>query len=357
MKVNRRGSSWEVAVYDADADKGHTRHRYSRKTEADARSLGTEIEAALCQFGHWPLTATSKPKAPKIYNVLRSGTLREASHHAITTHWVGTSWGDTVDRVVPSMLEFFEKRSRKNIDSITSEDLDAYVSECRARGNTATTINKKLSILSVINTVALERRPQLANIRLPIKRVPAKHVEKWWIRPEDLDRLVNWLLTVKGDPVFADLVLTIVLQGLRVSEALRQERRHVIGLSGDTPKLMVAGEKTSLSEAAIPIFTHSIGVYQRSVERAVNMGWKRLFPLSWRQASDRWNECRVYLGVEHIPSSTMRALRRTTAAYANKAGMTTRLLQKILRHETITTTEGYLRLIGAEELEDARRYM
>lgn len=280
------------------------------------------------------------------------GTLRTAAKLALNTHWAGTPYMGSVQWMVPKIVEFLEARGRRDIDAITSEDLDAYIAKCKDDGMSPSYINKNLSALSTVCRLACERRPPLATSMPPIKRVRQPKVEQWWLRPEDLDTVVK-----EASPLMADLVLMLVMQGLRVREALALEPRHFQGLGGDRPMLKVPGTKTDRSGDAIPVFKEALPMVARSVVRAEDNGWTRLFPMSERQASTEWNKLRRTIGARDIASATLRSLRRTFAYYATMQGLNTRLLQKVLRHETITTTEGYLRLVGTDEAEKAREVL
>ena len=359
MPIRERFNGFQVEVNSKKALEGFKRVRVQVNGDrAAALLVEQEIKENLRVYGKHPVGPQDLPlDAPEPKKPERVGTLRLATGLALTTHWAGTPYAKTVNWVVWSLVRFFEEvRGVYDIDDIRSADIDALVTDCKSRGNTANTINKRLSMLSVVNTVALERTPPLASIRLPLKRQKSRPVEKWWLRPEDLERLLDWYRGSKNDPIFADFIEVIVREGLRPSEALGLEARHLSDLETDTPWLKVPGTKTAGSEAAIPVYPDAVELMRRCAKRSHVERTGKLFPYTWRQASDRWNEARAYLGVSDVTSATLRALRRTFAYYANQRSMPTRTIQKVLRHETITTTEGYLRLTGTNELEQSRDY-
>lgn len=321
-----------------------------------AVALEHEILAALDSYGKWPVADGDVPLVP-VVRTLPSGTLRQAADLALETHWRGTAYYQQVEPVVALIVAFMEReRKRSDLDEITSEDLDAYIRYCfEERNASANTVNHHLSALSVINAVALDRKPPLCTGRLPIKRVRVKRLEKWWLRPEDQERAVEWLRG-QAEFVFADYLETLAFQGLRVAEGLRLRERHITGLSGPSPRLKVPGTKTEKSEQSIPVFPQAAPVLERSIERARTLGWDRLFPMSWRQANGTWQQVRAFLGVQDTRTATLQAVRRSFAHYANERGMPTKTLQQVLRHETITTTDKYLQLVGGTDAESARRY-
>lgn len=359
MTIRPKGSRWETDVAFKQALPGFQRIRRTVGTEAEAQALHAEIIETLEVYGKWPVGPRDKPrdlKPKQTTGGTKTGTLRTAAEIAMDTHWKGTPYAKAVQFQIWPCVKWFEDHNCPNLDDITSLHLDKFIASRREAGNTANTINKYLSILGVLNTMGLERSPPLCRKKLPIKRLRVARVEKWWLHPDRLEELVPWLQS-RGEATFADLVQIICHQGFRVEEALRLRERHFVELRGASPRVMVPGTKTDKSRRTIPVFDSSKDIVERSLKRAQDNQWPLLFPMTVRQARLKWDECREYLGVLEVKSSTMRSLRRTFAAYANAKGMPTKTLQDILGHETITTTEGYLDLVGSNRTEDARRFM
>lgn len=353
MTVRPRGPSWQIEVYYSKALPGFQRVRQTFKgSKADAEAQEQTILSALQTYGKYPVEAGDQ----KI-GVTKQGNIRIAAKTAWETHWKELSYGIKAHTSVLVDIEFLEKRGKFNFEDVTSDDVDALVKYHQdERENSNSTINHHFSYLSTVNTVALKRKPALTKAVLPLERLPVKVQEKWWLKPEDLKSATEWL-EGRQDPMFADVIRMVAHQGFRVEEVLRLEPRHFTGLDTDEPWVFVPGTKTEGSQGSIALFDDALPTARRAIERAKLHGWKYLFPLNEKQARARWNEVRSFLGVEHIPTSTLRALRRTFAHYANLSSMPTRTLQKTLRHASITTTEGYLTLVGANETGQARNYM
>lgn len=360
MAIRRKGSKWEVDVAYSKALPAYRRVRKTVDTREEGEELLPIILAALKEYGKWPVSSDDRPlpkKDGKGQEVSKKfGTLRTAAELTLKYRYTGTSYGAVVEKIIWPMVHWFENRGCLDIDDIKTQDVEEFIDWRRELQNNPGTINKYLSLLSVINDYALERKPPLCRYKVSFKRQKGKHVEKWWLRPEKLDELTKWL-ELNGEALYADFVRIICFMGLRTEEALRLEARHFIGLHGEEPSVQVPGTKTKKSGNTIPVFDLAIPVVVRSIERAQRGGWSKLFPFNMRRARETWNDCREYLGVADLPSSTQKALRRTFGAYATARGMPTKTLQEIYRHETITTTEGYLDLIGNNRVEDARRFM
>lgn len=353
MPVRPLGNRWQVTVERAKALEGFRRIRKNVATREEAKELEAQIAAALDTYGRWPVeenTPTLDSMKP------RSGTLREAMTLALETHWKGMRSYRSNSYMLGALVDFFERKGLPDIDSIRSKDVDEYVTELRQKGLEASYINQVLGTLRVANDVALKRLPPIASITIPTPHLKAPKKEKWWLQPEKHKEVSEWLRAPGGDPLFADLIDVICYQGLRVEETLRLEARRFSGLDGDRPWLKPDGTKTEDAQNSIPVYPEAIPIIQRSIARADENRWKLLFPITGRQAMNRWNEVRMFLGVEDIPTATMKALRRTFAWYANNRGMPTATLQKVLRHKDIKTTSGYLNLIGSGDLEQSREY-
>lgn len=362
---------WLVTVHRAAALPGFQRIRRYVYTLEAAEALEAEIEASIQKFGKWPADPKDKPlKVLATPNIMTStvrrptgptGTLREAADLAILTHWHGQRYERSVTYIVRSLVSFFEANQCPDIDDITSEDIDQFIIHMRQKNLAPGTMNKALGALRMINKVALKRLPPLCTVTLPIPHIRGRRVEKWWMRPEDHQKVVTELRNpVSGnlmtDPMFADLIDIICYQGLRVEEALRIEPRMVVGLDTEEPWIKPPGTKTSDAQNSIPIYPEAVAPLRTSIERADKHRWTRLFPYRERQVMNKWNEVREFLGVRHIPTATMKSLRRTFAWYANHMGMPTSTLQKVLRHKGIATTAGYLELVGDNSLSDSRKY-
>lgn len=368
--VEHRGKHL-VTIRRKAALPGYQRIRKYVDDLEQAKALEVEIEEAIETYGKWPVEPTDKPfrvaatkgiraetvKAPSY----RSGTLREATELTISGHWRGMRCERNIAYVTRSMVRFFENRGCPDIDDITSEDIDAYVDTMRARDLTPSTMNECLGGLRTINKTALNRLPPLATVTLPIPHIKGGRKQKWWLRPDDHIRVVTALRdpidgSLPSDPLFADLLDVICYMGLRIEEALRLEPYLIRDLDKPEPWLQTPGTKTVDAQNSIPIFPAAVPVLKSAIDRAKANRWTYLFPLRQGQTADKWNIVREYLGASDIPTATLKSLRRTFAWYANARGVPTSTLQKLLRHRVISTTAGYLELVGDTTLNDSRRY-
>jgi len=258
------------------------------------------------------------------------------------------------------VVTWLERQGVKTLDDITSYHLADLAKDLqradRPRGpNSLAVVNKKLAIISLMSEVAINHKPPLAAGATPKMRLAEPVVLKWWLTPDQKDRLVPWLRNERHDELMADYIEFICTTGLRVEEALRLWDYHFIGLDTDEPSLTVPGTKTHDAQVTLPISKEAAEIAKR---RIGNGRFVKLFPITYETLRAKWIECREYLGQGHSTTCTLKAMRRTFAKFARDRRMPKDDLQLYLRHRSRKTTEGYLQLVGgAEELKKVRQWL
>jgi len=282
--------------------------------------------------------------------------LARAAAHCMAMRWKGTRSEKNRALEVDALVAYFTPLVTC-LDDITSAHIGDYVRHLQERGNGAATIKLKLSVLRTIFVEAADCTPPLATIAMPKARVRFTDPPlKWWLNQEDQLKLTTWLRTKGGamDILMADYVDFVCTTGLRVEEALRITGREFSGLGTDKPNMNVPGTKTSGSQATLPLFPQAAQVV---IRRRATCGSGRLFAVRYRELADKWSECREYLGATANPTSTLKALRRSFGRIATEQGMPTEILRHYYRHANMTTTAGYLKLIGGYNTEVVRQWV
>ena len=181
----------------------------------------------------------------------------------------------------------------------------------------------------------------------------------------------------------ADFIEFQVNVGMRVEEALRLTwadvqlafERDGAGSVVSRSEITVPGTKTERAQASLAINLVAALLLQRRHEergswagatvtfrdpgqptRVVN-GSALVFPIHYDQMHDCWKHCRNFLGVGDNPLATLRALRRTAARNLTTKGMPLDILRQYLRHGSIETTLGYLRLVGGYSVVEQRKWL
>ena len=243
-------------------------------------------------------------------------------------------------------------------DAISSHIISEYVEYRRARGDTAGTIRSRVWLLRFVWEMALEADLPLVSKMFPKVRLPRDTGprDKWWLTPCERERIVEEMRNGLNDSLLADYVEFICETGLRVEEALRLERRHFSGLGTERPYLVVPGTKTEGAARPIPLSTRAQEI---ALERLGLVADPRspLFPVGYDRLKYLWSRSRKPLGLAGVRGATLKALRRSFAGTCHKRGMPTETLRRLLGHSRIQTTAEYLRLVGAYDMEEARRWL
>ncbi len=360
MPIKQRYQGFQVTVNRKSALDGYKRIRVQvNGSYEDAKDKEKEIKRALDKFGKWPVSKTDKPlDKPMQVSVPGSGSLRKAYRIALDTHWRGMAWGEKVAEKEDMICGWFEKEDCRDLDDITSAKLNDFVKHRQDKGIAPSTIRQDVGVIKKVHEIATKRVPPLTKRQLPdpptIKIVRAK---KWFLKPELVEDTMRFIEQDMGVWQFADFCRSMVFQGLRVEENSRVQVNDFIGLDTDTPNLLVRGTKNETSDRTVPVYKNMVSVYRRNVIAARSDGRVVLWPWSKDQLRNLWGEVRAHLGEENNKHATLRALRRSFAWYAKVKGIRLEDIQDLMGHSNITTTRGYLRLVGDPAMEMSREKM
>lgn len=362
MPIYPRTGGFQVQVSNSKAKPTFKRIRLQCDTLQEAEDKEHEISTALDVYGKWPVEAGDRPmvsKGPALKRA-KSGTLRLVAEIAKNTHWNDTPYEYTACKYVDLLVDWFEGEGVADLDAISSEDVDRFKEHCRDdRENGAKTINAKLSALSVIFKIAQNRKPKLMHHDLKLPRVRPQVTLKWWMKPEDMVKAADYL-TAQNDTLFLHYIQFLLLTGLRVKEALNVRLRDFRGLDTEKAFLRVPGTKNESSEATIAITEEARQiVLKRDAEnKARGQTSDRLFDVNYTHMQRRWTVLREFLGYGDVKTATLRALRRSFAHLGvTKYKMDALTLRSVMRHSSVNTTQGYLRLTGAEEGQNGANYL
>lgn len=274
--------------------------------------------------------------------------------------WEGTrgkpSQESQLRQALNTLLEVLgSKAVNVSIDKITTAQVQKCVDKWIEEGKSPSTINSRLSVLSVLG------------INTDGCWVKNKLPPKWWLRPEEQERLVTYLRASQSPfptaPLLADYIEFISYTGLRVEEALRLTWRDVSvrvtdhdGVMRSQSEMTVPGTKTQRSRATL-----ALGVLPSLllIDRQKGAAGEQLFvfPIKYDHLHEAWDKARAYLSEHDNPMATLKALRRTAARHLTVNGMPTEMVRAYLRHSDIKTTMGYLHLVGGYNVNEQRKYL
>lgn len=248
-----------------------------------------------------------------------------------------------------------------SLASVNTTQVQACVAKWRAEDKSPSTINSRLSVLSVmgINTDGCWVKNKLP--------------PKWWLRPEEQDRLITYLrapqLPFLMAPLLADYIEFISYTGLRVEEALRLSWRDVTLKVTEADGMMhsqsgmrslsemdVPGTKTQRSRAtlALGVLPSLLLLKRKEMAQGHEL---HVFPIKYDHLHEAWDKGRAFLGEQGNRMATLKALRRTAARHLTVNGMPTEMVRAYFRHSNIKTTMGYLALVGGYNVNEQRKFL
>lgn len=274
--------------------------------------------------------------------------------------WEGTrgkaSQESQLRQALNTLLEVLgPKATKMELEGITTAHIKQCIETWKMEGKAPSTINSRLSVLTILG------------VNTNTCWVKDKLPPKWWLRPEEQERLITYLrahtVPFPTAPLLADYIEFISYTGLRVEEALRLTWRDVSvrvtevdGVMRSQSEMTVPGTKTKRSHATLALgVLPSLLLTQRQKGAAGDQ--LLVFPIKYDHLHEAWDKARAYLGEEDNQMATLKALRRTAARHLTVNGMPTEMVRAYLRHSDIKTTMGYLHLVGGYNVNEQRRYL
>lgn len=281
---------------------------------------------------------TSSPSSPGLTPLATAARIVLEQHYRATTRYKHARFA------FAELCHYFPDA---HLETLTKDMLQTWVARMRLNGNRPNTINAKLSTVGVLFTYF-----DLEGCKVPY--VSKGKDPQWWLTPETEARAIAWCHE-NGFTDLAEYIRWTVLTGLRVQESLRVQRQHFTGLGSDRPSLTVPGTKTRAAQATIPLLPEAAAIAVRLLGDGGAVT-DHLFRVRYIALQQRWFACRKALGLENTYGATLKAFRRSFARIATERGVPTDMLRQYMRHELLSTTEGYLRLVGGYRTEQLREW-
>lgn len=263
-------------------------------------------------------------------------------------------------RQVRECIDFLHSKGIRSFDGVTKEHIRQLKDYLRKRGLSAGTINRKLALLSAVRSEAV-REGLAKEHAVAIGSVRGVRLRRWYLTPEAADKLLADLDKHMRpmDAHMAWFIRWTIHTGLRVEETLRVRRGDFIGLDGDKPILNVRGTKSARAIRTIAIGPTAQALASEAFKRPLPAHTDDLLcDRPYKQLQLGWDRCRKFLGEEGNPTCTLKALRRTFAAYATlQNGMPMSVLKDHFGHSDLKTTLGYLTLMGGAHVEASRQWL
>ena len=269
-------------------------------------------------------------------------TLGEALDRTTAIAWSRTSAGFVMIRNAQAAVKFFG-RSRP-LDTIGTETIDEWIFELEKIGNSDSTINRKLSSLSKMMTVAIERGRLENKPKLPYRKEVQGRMR---FLTEEEEETVIYLLRQWSAEIIADGVIVLLDTGIRIGELLRLKEKDIDFKAG----LIHIWQSKTYHPRAIPMTTRVRTIIEG---RRTRRGENPLFPVKYHQFKRAWERVRSHMGYVGDPQFVIHSLRHTCAARLIQRGASLRLVQEWLGHKTFIVTLRYAHLTPGDLIKAAR---
>ena len=259
--------------------------------------------------------------------------LNDAIARTYSIKWEDTKGARTAEINAALIAQFFGPQTF--IDQITTEKVNEFVQAQKARGSANSTINRKLSCLSVILQTAEELGYKVAHPTLTRRR-EYRGRDRFLTENEEQDLLTLLQLWGKDDHVLCTLIMLDT--GMRIAEVLRLTSQDFDWSQGKYGVVNVWETKNN-HPRTVPL-TKRLADALKSADihgalfKGCSQSWYRVI---WDRARDRLGFTDDAQFVPHI-------LRHTCASRLVKKGVPLAIVQKWMGHRSIQSTMRYAHL-------------
>lgn len=264
-------------------------------------------------------------------------TIGKAYERACSAQW--TTEGTDRQKLNGKMaVTFFGSETK--LDKIDLNEVDEWVAELEDDGNADATINRKLSALQTMMTVAKDRGGLNVLPKMPRRKEFNGRI-RFLSQPEETTALQ--LLGQWGKDDERDAVVVLIDTGMRSGELVRIEERDV-DLKGNLIHIW----KTKADQPrAVPMTKRVKAVIERRIAAVAGTGEARVFPYHKQWLRHTWDRLRSAMGLDKDLQFVVHALRHTCASRLVQRGVPLKVVQEWLGHKTIIMTMRYSHLAPA----------
>jgi integrase len=263
-------------------------------------------------------------------------TLGEAYDRTVATRWTGKKSADTAIINADIVVAFF-KRSRK-LSTIDTDAIDGFVAHLIFKGNSDGTINRKLSALSTMMTVAHDRKKLDSKPKMPWRKESKGRIRFL----TDEEETVAFKLLRQWDKLDeVDACEVLIDTGIRVGELNNMEPRDI---NHQRTAVSVWENKSSLPRT-VPLTSRAYSILKRRCITQHNQ--KKLFPYHDQWLRHTWDRVRDTMGLTEDDQFVIHALRHTFASRLVQRNTPLQVVQQLLGHKDIKQTMRYAHLCPA----------
>lgn len=220
---------------------------------------------------------------------------------------------------------------------LTTDRLDQYTVELHRKGNSPSTANRKLSIVSKVLKFAyrrghLDRMPYIPRQSEPPSRF------RWYTEEEQKDIL--FACQMNNHKEFEHLITLLFGTGMRISEALDLKMDNILFESNMI--VLHEGETKNNTARSIPMTKQVRRVVDERVWANRYRAGNPLFHMSYDTACREWHRVRESIGMGK--GDIMHAIRHTFCSRLSQNGADMRVIQELAGHKDLSTTQRYTHL-------------
>lgn len=322
-RADRKSWSAQASYYEyVRSEDGLTTEKVRRRKTVGGFHTKKEALAALAELSSGQC-ARRAPKLIDLWQQFEAAELLTLSKSRQTAHRIA------LDRFKGSGL--MERR----IDTVTTAELQLALTRCASTYYTARDVK---AMLSKLFQLAIQDGFVAVNAALNLVLPPAEDVEAVPFEPEEVRRM--WKAYAAGDR-FVGYMLLMIYSGMMPGELLAC-RVDMIDLA--RREIFGCGKKTAKRKKEAPIiFAACVDPIVVDLINGAEDG--KLYSKKRDRFYEEYHEATSRIGVRDLPPY---ACRHTTGTEAAKENITASVIQQIMRHSRISTSQRYIHLGGSE---------
>lgn len=260
--------------------------------------------------------------------------------------WRGTAYESIATLNVKDAMQHFGPNAI--LAELTRDQIDAWVHSLEAKGNSDSTINRKISALSKVAKVAGKYGGLKEALPLPSLRKEKKGRIRQ-LSPEEEAKL-DALFRAKGQYEIADAVTVLIDTGLRLSELWAVHWEDVMFPAtggGSHGVLLVYGEEGRGTKGgdyrSVPMTSRVCAIFER--RKGLIPTLNKPFDLTNSDMRHKWDAARDQMGLTNDPNFVPHVCRHTCASRLVRRGISLPVVKDWLGHKDIKTTMKYAHLM------------
>lgn len=225
-----------------------------------------------------------------------------------------------------------------SLSSVTDDALMDYTEQLQDSGKSASTINKRLSLIAVLFDEAIKwkrytgHKPRIVYLKVSNGR-------RRLITPQEEAQAIS--LCNPASPyelALADLIIVLADTGLRLSEALGIQPKNINNQS----KAVLVVDTKSGDDRVVPLTDRALAVLQKR-----SNGYPLFQPADKHVLSHIWRRIRAKMGLQDDAEFVLHAFRHTYGSTLTNAGVDAFRIQAVMGHKVIATTQRYVHVSSA----------